>query len=200
MTAPARPRACVELGIHPDRPHLGGYNPDHDGQGTWGPELWQKLIDDLGIKSMVEIGSGLGDTVRWFREHGVAAVGIEGEPTAARESSAILHDYTRGPFAIPEVDLVWSAEVVEHIEEQYIDNFMRTFQAGKHVGLTAAQPGDAGHHHVNCRSPDYWIEVFKRYGFVYDREYTRALKRVVPFGLPRCRCIRNNFLYFARTK
>lgn len=193
-------KAHPELGIDPARPHLGGYNRTHDGQGTWCPELWQKLIDDLGIKSMVEIGSGLGDTVRWFRDQGIYSLGIEGEPTAARESGAIIHDYTKGPRRVAECDLVWSAEVVEHIEEEFIDNFMQTFKAGRYVGLSAAQPGDFGYHHVNCRSPDYWIEVFKRYGFTYDREYTRALKRVVPFGVPRCRCIRNNFLFFRRVE
>lgn len=191
-----RPRP--ELGIDPARPHLGGYNLTHDAQGTWVPELWAKLIADLGIKSMVEVGSGLGDTVRWFREHGVDALGIEGEPVAAYESGAIIHDYTKGPRLVPECDLVWSAEVVEHIDEQFIPNFMATFRAGEHVGLSAAQPGDEGHHHVNCRSPDYWIEVFGRYGFEYNRAYTRELKAVTPFGEPRVRCIRNNFLYFRR--
>ena len=191
-------KVSPEHGVSLETPHLGGYNPTHDGQGTWCPELWQKLIDDLGIKSMVEIGSGLGDTVRWFREHGVDAVGIEGEPNAARESGAIIHDYTKGPRLVAECDLVWSAEVVEHIEEEYIDNFMRTFRAGKHVGLSAAQPGDFGHHHVNCRSPHYWIEVFDRYGFEHDKLYTRALKQVCPFGESRVRCIRANFLYFRR--
>lgn len=187
-----------DLGIDPKLPHLGGYNPTHDGQGTWAPELWQKLIDDLGIKSMVEIGSGLGDTVRWFRDHGVDALGIEGEPNAARESGAIIHDYTKGPRIVAECDLVWSAEVLEHIEEKYLDNVMRTFRAGRHVGLTAARPGDVGHHHVNCRAPEYWIGVFERYGFEHDAAYSLALKKTVPFGEPRCRCIRNQFLYFRR--
>ncbi len=187
-----------ELGIDPARPHLGGYNTDHAGQGTWAPELWQRLIDDKAPRSMVEIGSGLGDTVVWFREHGVDALGIDGEPEAARKSGAILHDYTEGPRLVAECDLVWSAEFVEHVEEKYLDNFMRTFACGKYVGLTAAQPGDSGHHHVNCRSSDYWIEVFGRYGFAYDREYTRVLKKTAPFGEPRCRCIRNNLIYFEK--
>lgn len=194
-----------ELGIDPTRPHLGGYNVDHNGQGTWAPELWERLIADehaagTPIRTMVEIGSGLGDTVRWFREHpaGIDALGIDGEPEAARVSGAILHDYTTGPRLVAACDLVWSAEFVEHVEERYLDNFMRTFACGRLVGLTAAQPGDSGHHHVNCRSSNYWIEVFARYGFAYDKEYTRELKKTVPFGEPRCRCIRNNFLAFRK--
>lgn len=185
-------------GVRPEALHLGGYNLDHDGQGTWAPELWQRLIDDLNIKSMVEIGSGLGDTVRWFRNHGVDALGIDGEQQAHEATGGILHDYTTGPRIVAECDLVWSAEFVEHVEERYLENFMATFRCGRRVGLTHAQPGDAGHHHVNCRSSRYWIKVFEEHGFEHDAFYTRVLKSTVPFHEARCRCVRNSFLYFRR--
>jgi hypothetical protein len=31
---------------------------------------------------------------------------------------------------------------------------------------------------VNCQPPEYWIDVFKEYGFEYDGEYTDYLKSI----------------------
>jgi hypothetical protein len=53
---------------------------------------------------------------------------------------------------------------------------MNDFQKCKYVFVTAAKPGDGGKHHVNEQLPEYWIDVFLQYGFVYNEQLTSDLK------------------------
>ena len=43
--------------------------------------------------------------------------------------------------------------------------------------MTYAPPGKKGHHHVNCNTKEYWIDVFAQYGFVFSKELTEEVKR-----------------------
>ena len=77
-----------------------------------------------------------------------------------------------------DVDLVWSVEFVEHVDSQYVDNFMNDISKGKYAIITHAIPEQPGHHHVNCQHIDYWIDVFSRYGFSYDSEETQIIRNI----------------------
>lgn len=184
-------------GVPEDKPHLGGWGDGHDASGTWVPEVWAKIIKDLGIESMTDIGCGAGETVLWFRRAGVSAIGIDGV-SVDRQDGGIVHDYTTGPRLVAETDLAWSAEFVEHVDEEFVPNFIPTFRCHRYVALSAALPGDSGHHHVNCRPSAYWISKLSDAGFEYFPEYTKALKKVCPFGALRARCVRANLLFFRR--
>ena len=50
------------------------------------------------------------------------------------------------------------------------------FSRCKYVVVTAAPPGQPGHHHVNCRPTEYWIDVFKKYGFEFLEEVCGEVK------------------------
>ncbi len=69
----------------------------------------------------------------------------------------MVHDLTKGPV-VTSVDLVHCQEVVEHIEEKYLDNLLSSLLCGKFIVMTHALPGQDGYHHVNCQPPEYWIE------------------------------------------
>ena len=53
---------------------------------------------------------------------------------------------------------------------------MSIFERCRYVVCTAAPPGHAGHHHVNCQTREYWIEKFDSYGFDYDEEETEYIR------------------------
>lgn len=166
--------------------HLGGYlnsnNPWGD-PGTWGPEIWNKIIKDYNIESVVDIGCGLGFSTRYFGQKGLYAVGIEGGSNAINnsvfEGMIIKHDYTFSSAPVnEEFDLVWCCEFVEHVEEEYSKFFLHDFKMGKYIAMTFAEPGQPGHHHVNCQPQEYWIEKIESLGYKFNKEYTEQLREM----------------------
>jgi SAM-dependent methyltransferase len=163
------------------REHLGGYVEGGD-PATWFPDLWQWLIDSVGVTSMLDVGCGEGRALDYFRGAGCTVFGVDG--IEQPDPDIACHDFTQGPWSSPaHVDLVWSCEFVEHVEEAYIPNYLRAFWAAPLVLITHAEPGQAGHHHVNCRWPDYWRGAMAAAGYELDvalTETTRALARFNP--------------------
>lgn len=161
-------------------PHLGGYIEGGD-ENTWNPTLWRYLIEELGVRSMLDVGCGEGRTVQFFHDLGVRAFGIDGVPQ--EQAGVICHDFTEDrywPLMCDEIptrfDLVWSAEFVEHVEERFIPNYLPCFAAAPLVLMTHAVPGQHGHHHVSCFSRDYWRGVFAAIGFLIDDELTERTR------------------------
>lgn len=67
---------------------------------------------------------------------------------------------------IKKFDLVQSTEVGEHFSEQFAPNFIDLLTSlGDLVLFSAAIPYQGGTHHVNCREPAYWANLFKERGF-----------------------------------
>ena len=171
----------MDNSILPD--HLGGHkNKTHLDEGAL-----NYMIRMFGIKSMIDIGCGPGGMVDLARNKGLKVLGIDGDHTVQRSSTAEkfvhIHDYTLGPSNIDKsFDLAWSCEFVEHVYEEYLPNFMADFQRAKFVIMTYAPPGKPGHHHVNCNTEQYWKDVFKEYGFLYDANMTRQIREVSTMG------------------
>ena len=163
--------------------HLGGYVGNGAAPGTWCPVLWDWAYDKLGVRSVLDIGCGLGYAARHFRDRGCRVRGVDGSPSAILNSQikddVVQHDFTTGPYVTSEdYDLVWSAEFVEHVEEKYSGNFLLGFaRARKFVMLTYAKPGQGGHHHVNEQPQEYWIERLAAIGFDHDERLTKAARR-----------------------
>ena len=92
----------------------------------------------------------------------------------------MAHDFCQEPY-VPivgtEPDLIWSCEFVEHVEEQYVPNFLSTFSfAKKAILMTYATPGQRGYHHVNCQPQEYWIEQLASVDFRFDEDLTKEAR------------------------
>lgn len=161
--------------------HLGGYVPGGDPH-TFEPGVWAYLIARYQLRSVLDVGCGDGATVRWFRDRGLRTVGIDGIPQD--DPDIVTHDFELGPWQdlgggpMIDVDLVWAAEFVEHVEERYVPNFVATFRCAPVVAMTHAVPGQGGWHHVNCRTSDYWWGVLAGAGFVPDWRATNHARAV----------------------
>jgi hypothetical protein len=132
---------------------------------------------------MIDVGCAEGRVIDFFAKEGVSASGVEG--VEQDHLDIIQHDYTSGPWPIPgqnvgrrEVDLVWSCEFVEHVEEQFVPNFLETFRLGRIILMTHALPGQPGYHHVNCKDDDYWIGRMLAIGYDVDGELTSASRTI----------------------
>lgn len=160
--------------------HLGGWCFDGDG-GTYYPLMWEYLQQVKQVEYVLDIGAGRGFSSLFFKDLGCDVVSLDGSPTAKAETlvpdNFVLCDYTLGSSGLTrKFDLAWSCEFVEHVEEKYAVNYMKDFCLCKHVAMTFASPGQGGHHHVNENTEEYWIGVFEKNGFEYDREFTLKLR------------------------
>ena len=152
--------------VDDERPWLGGYFPDGD-PSSFCPELWEWALKRFKIKSMIDVGCGSGQALAWFETRGCDVLGVDGLPPAG-DARIVDHDYTLGSYTPNRsFDLCWSCEFVEHIEQEFIPNFLATFKAAKIVMMTHGQPWQDGHHHVNCHVSDYWIEKLADAGFSF---------------------------------
>jgi cyclopropane fatty-acyl-phospholipid synthase-like methyltransferase len=158
--------------------HLGGHlNKTHNDRGAL-----TYCIDQFKIKSFLDVGCGPGGMVRLAHMRGLHSMGIDGDWEVEKEPETYIaiHDFTTGPvpdgqYSQKEFDLGWSVEFLEHVEEQYMSHYMASFQ--RCVIATAAPPGYAGHHHVNCRTQEYWRQKFNEYGFTYDPVFTEIIRK-----------------------
>ncbi len=182
--------------------HLGGCILDGSigDVNTWSPCLWDMLVEMTNAKSVVDVGCGIGYTVQYFLNKNLSVIGIDGLEEVLQHSPTpdliVIHDFTKGPYLLDKkVDLAWSCEFVEHIEEKFVENFMATFAGCRYVGMTHALPGQPGYHHVNCQPSEYWIHQFASRGFRYLEDETKILKDSIsdkPYG----KWVQNSFMLF----
>lgn len=155
--------------------HLGGHNNKTHidiGALTW-------LQSTFNIKSFLDIGCGTGGMVELANKAGLQGYGIDGDYTLERynPNKFLIHDFTTGPAPLENnYDIGWSVEFLEHVHEEYMPNYMHSFQQCKYVVITYAPPGWNGHHHVNLQEEGYWIKKFKEYGLIYSETYTNELR------------------------
>lgn len=165
--------------------HLGGWwaaKVPWGDPGTWGPEIWNKIIKDFNIESVADIGCGLGAACSYFAKKGLYVVGVEGGRNAVNnnmfEGHIVLNDYTlSSAFEDEEFDLVWCCEFVQHVEEKFVDNFLKDFQHAKFIAMTF-EGTESPHHRVNVKPASYWIEKLSSIGFKLNEDYTNNLRKI----------------------
>ena len=178
-------------------PHLGG----HQGKTHIDEGALQWLVN-LGIKSFIDIGCGPGGLVDLAISNGLRTVGFDGDYTLTRfdPNYFVIHDYTKGsPVIHEDYDVAWSVEFLEHVEEQYMANYMDTFKCAKTAVVTYAPPGWNGHHHVNLQEEDYWIARFEENGFRLDENKKKFLRNNSTLNLGKKgkkAFVKNRGLYF----
>ena len=157
-----------------DKKHLGGFT-EYDGDGV-SPALWTVMMQEFGVHSLIDVGCGRGTSTRWFYEHNVDVLCVEGSHDAVEKSYlpaevVVEHDFSRGPYW-PEktYDALWSVEVLEHISRQYHPNFFATFRKAALIFVTSSTWG--GWHHVEVHPEGWWVRKLESYGFRYDKELT----------------------------
>src|SRR5690348_13147565 len=127
------------VGAHSvDVPHLGGSIKVGD-PFTYCPTVWEYVISRFGIESVLDVGSGCGNASHYFHRKGLKVIAVDGYIPSVERSiyPAIRHDLTSGPV-YTRVDLVHCQEVVEHIEELFLDHLIDTLMTGKIILMTHA--------------------------------------------------------------
>lgn len=166
--------------------HLGGFYIGGD-KLSHCPEMFKHLVEKFDIKSVLDVGCGMGYQMQEFMKYCDEVVGIDGSEYVSTNSvikeKIFQHDFNIGELETEDrFDLCWCCEFVEHVGEEFRDNFLSSFAFCKYVAMTHAVPGQGGHHHVNCQPREYWIEHMARFGFEFDEEITNELKELAGEG------------------
>jgi hypothetical protein len=160
---------------------------------------WQELIaihkagaaslKNIGVKTVIEIGSGLGPFLVGAKEIGLDAAGMGCSPFErdfAISQGIAPELYTMASvtdFKLKPVDAVYCIEVFEHIPDKELKPLLQQigekckwfyFSSTPHSAEDDQQWG-----HINLKSKEGWIEMFAEYGLQFVREdYS-----VVPWGM-----------------
>lgn len=134
-------------------------------EGTFGldPENYIRYID---------VGCAIGDLVAEALKRGWDAYGLEGARAAqpfleCPEDRIIFADLRGQILSKVRFHITSCFEVAEHIEEEhadvFVDNLCRT---SSNIIMSAAPPGQGGHHHYNCQPYEYWDEKFAKRDYI----------------------------------
>ena len=152
------------------------YHHSEDEHNLTAPrEIVPEILKLLEIKSVVDIGCGIGTFLHCFKENGIEEVlGIDGKWV----NKNLLYKYI-SPQEFKEVDLeenfdlikkydlAISLEVAEHLSEKSADIFIRNLiSAGKVILFAAAIPLQGGQNHINEQWLTYWEKKFLKYDYV----------------------------------
>ena len=161
-----------------DKIHLGGFIPTDQSSRSNG--TWNFMMGHLGIKSVLDVGCGVGVSAKYFRDHGARVKCIEGSHDAVSKSllpsdAVVEHDFTRGAYWPEETfDAAWSVEFVEHVGRQFQKNYFPAFRRAAMIFMTASTSG--GHHHSEIRPHWWWKAKMEAAGFIYSDELTEIIR------------------------
>jgi hypothetical protein len=143
--------------------HLGG-NVFEGDPFSFSPKVWDYLIKRFALRSVLDLGSGMGHAAYYFHKAGLQVLAVDGlKENCARSAFPTIHVDLTQSRVFCNVDLVHCQEVVEHIEERYLDNLLASMTCGKIIVMTHALPGQGGYHHVNEQTTEYWINHLKKH-------------------------------------
>jgi hypothetical protein len=151
--------------------HLGGHqNITHLDEHTL-----EYLVKKYSVKTAYDLGCGPGGMVNIMIKKNIDCVGIDGDLSIQYTFPHIIHDFTTGPLSVQPRDFCWSVEFLEHVEEKYMDNYFAVFKQCKVIMTTASQKF-SGHHHVNVRLMNYWVDEFSKRGFSLNEKDTLYIR------------------------
>ncbi len=130
------------------------------------------LVGRFEVTSALDLGCGPGGTLEIFRDLGIAALGIDADPSLVAPPGCEIsrHDFHDGVPVTGIFDLGWMVECLEHIAEFCLPYVFETLRRCRVVFITSSEGNIP--RHLNPQKPDYWIERFEREGFQLDSTTT----------------------------
>jgi hypothetical protein len=131
------------------------------------------LLQYFPVRSVVDIGCGIGTWLKVFEENGVQHIlGVDGphiDPAmlVIQSKEFLAVDLRTELRLVDRYDLAMSLEVAEHLPEELSTSFVtKLTEAAPIVLFSAAIPGQPGVQHINMQWQDYWRAIFGGRGYV----------------------------------
>lgn len=175
----ARPGDHSFYGGKGDAKHLGGftYKPDLAGVSE---NVWNFMFGELAIRSVMDVGCGMGTSSAHFLKQGAEVLCLEGSSDAIANTKIPLtniveHDFSRGPWWPSKTyDAVWCVEFVEHVGRHFMPNYLPAFERAAVIFMTSA--GVGGWHHVEVHEKWWWRSRMIAAGFIFSNDLTKLVR------------------------
>ena len=150
----------------------------------WNERAFAQFVAWQGVPTAyLDLGSGTGAMVNFARKMGIDAYGVD--LINGPEHWFIHHDLTQALELDQTFPLITCLEVAEHLHEDaapvLVETIARHLAVGGLLIFSAAPPGQAGEHHVNCQPARYWRSLFYEHGISYREDYTRQLSHLLGY-------------------
>ena len=138
-------------------------------------EVLQYIMPIYKPSSLVDFGCGTGTWLAAAKQinREIQVVGVDGDYVdrsmlMIKKDEFIPRDLTKKLDLHRKFDMAMSLEVAEHLEEKYADSFIDTLcRHSDTILFSAAHIGQGGDGHINEQPIDYWIEKFKKNGYIW---------------------------------
>jgi len=142
------------------------------------------LLGLLDFESVIDVGCATGLLLSELQTAGKTVGGIELSPEVVDYLPTELKGKVQvGDFSDVEgrADLVSCIEMAEHIVPTRSEELVEVLTgiSTRWIYFTAAQPGQSGHGHINCRPMEDWVSWFNARGWELDTERTEGLRTVL---------------------
>ena len=134
------------------------------------------IVSDIQPRTVLDAGCAMGFLVEALRDRGVEAYGVDISDYAIGKVRSDIKPYCRqGSVTEPltqRYDLIVSIEVLEHLPTEDAIVAVKNLCAATDDFLFSSTPLDYQEiTHLNVQQPEWWAEVFARFGFFRDVEY-----------------------------
>lgn len=158
--------------------------------GVFG-DLADRIIAEIGPRSVMDAGCALGMLVEQLRARGVDAEGIDISEYAIAQADESVRPYVRvGSITEPfnrRYDLIVCIEVLEHMPRADAEAAIANMCAWSDDILFSSSPYDHKEAtHLNVHPLEYWAEQFARHGFFRDVDFDASF--ITPWAVRFRRC------------
>lgn len=140
-----------------------------------------QLTRTAGFSTLLDVGAGVGRYVRYYRNSGIRAHGIDGLNGVWNRSGGMVQqlDLSKPGWCYPH-EIVTCMEVLEHMPSRFEKAVLNDINcaAQRLLVLSWALPGSLGVGHVNGRTQSYVRERLDGLGWRVDGNATRVLRDV----------------------
>lgn len=156
---------------------------DYHDEAEWLPlfeRFADRIVSDFAPRTVLDIGCAFGYMVKYLRERGVEAWGIDTSKYAITQADESIQTYLRvasGCEALPEdmpqqYDLVLNIEVAEHLSAEDGERLITKLCSYANTVLFSSTGGDIDNpSHINVQQPEYWAQLFAKQGFYKNLHY-----------------------------
>lgn len=181
---PGRNNMDYAVKHYPGRPNPFDYNYIEAEETPCAQGVARAIRDIIKPKQVLDVGCGPGMYVQALNDIGENAIGFDIDPVCEKTPGC----YQGSIFTnITSTDTVICFEVLEHIDPVYADQEVEALYnavtPGGTLVFTAAQPGQGGVGHINCRKKEYWLKKFVEKGMIYHPGLTQNIINHVRQGI-----------------